>query len=283
MKPGIYQMPAAEYHADPCPKPSLSNSIAKVLINQSPHHAFIQHPRLGNEVESEESSRFDIGSAAHAMLLENDDSIVEVVEADDWRTKAAKEKRDDARAAGKLPVLAKNFVHLRAMVQAARDYIATTELTGIFDDGMPEQTIVWKEDGIWCRMRPDWLTENWFINLDYKTCASAEPNAFGRHMTSMGYDVQAAFYQRGLRAIGGPDDSNFIFLAQEIEPPYACSLHSLSNIAVEMAEAKVQRAIDIWRECITSGKWPAYPSQICYQEPPAWAVNQYMESMEARS
>ena len=29
--PGFYSMSAAQYHADPCPEPSLSSSIAKVL------------------------------------------------------------------------------------------------------------------------------------------------------------------------------------------------------------------------------------------------------------
>lgn len=279
---GIWLMPAAVYHSDPCPAPSLSNSIAKVLLSQSPYHAFIQHPRLGNEIQSEESSRFDIGSAAHSMLLENDDSVVVVIEADDWRKKETKEKRDEARAAGKYPVLAKDFVNLVEMVQEARGFIEQTEMAGIFEDGDAEQTIIWQENSIWCRIRTDWLTKDRRIILDYKTCQNAEPNTFGRHMTNMSYDVQAAFYKRGLVAVGGPEDATFLFLAQEIEPPYACSLHALSNIAIEMANEKVEAAIHGWRTCIESEVWPQYTTEICYQEPPAWAITRHMETMEMR-
>ena len=37
---------AEAYHADPAPEPSLSSSVAKILVNLSPAHARIAHPRL---------------------------------------------------------------------------------------------------------------------------------------------------------------------------------------------------------------------------------------------
>ena len=43
-KAGIYTLSAEAYHADPCPEPSLSASIANVLLQRSPAHARIQHP-----------------------------------------------------------------------------------------------------------------------------------------------------------------------------------------------------------------------------------------------
>lgn len=279
MRPGIYQIPAAEYHADPCPEPSLSSSIANILLTRSPYHAYMHHPKLGDAIH-EESSRFDLGKAAHSMLLENNDTSIEVIQADDWRTKEAKTKRDEARLRGKTPMLEHHYIDVIKMVQAAREFIAKSELAGIFDNGLAEQTIIWREGDLWCRARPDYLTLDWQINLDYKTATCAEPDYFGRHMANMGYDVQQAFYQRGLRAIGGGPTSSFVFLAQEIEPPYACSLHSLSSLAIDMAEEKVERAIADWGTCLRSGIWPSYPHNICYQQPPAWAVNRYMERME---
>ena len=44
---GIHDIPPREYHADPCPAPSLSRSIAKLLVERSPAHAYAAHPRLG--------------------------------------------------------------------------------------------------------------------------------------------------------------------------------------------------------------------------------------------
>ncbi|WP_242401117.1 hypothetical protein [Acetobacter okinawensis] len=47
--PGIYDLPEAQYHADPCPTPSLSNSVARILLDESPMHAHFSHPRLNPE------------------------------------------------------------------------------------------------------------------------------------------------------------------------------------------------------------------------------------------
>ena len=44
--PWLLDMPEADYHKDPSPTPSLSSSIAKLLVNESPYHAYRQHPRL---------------------------------------------------------------------------------------------------------------------------------------------------------------------------------------------------------------------------------------------
>lgn len=282
MTPGIYQMTADEYHADPCPSPSLSSSIAKILVTQSPLHAEISHPRLNPNHVSKETGRFDIGSAAHALLLEGDESIISVVEADDWRKKESQAKRDEARAVGRIPILAKDYRDLAKMVAVAHDFIAGSELAGIFENGQAEQTIIWQEPGIWCRARTDWLTPDSRIILDYKTCGNAAPDAFQRQIGVMQYDLQAAFYKRGLEAVGGPEEAAFILLAQEIEAPYSCSLHTLSSSFVAIANDKVRQAIEIWQECTASGEWPTYTNRICRAEPPNWMLNQFMEAMEQR-
>lgn len=279
MKPGVYQMSDDEYHSDPCPTPSLSSSIANILLTRSPYHAYKHHPKLGNTIH-EESGRFDLGKTAHALLLEDNDTNIEVINADDWRSKSAKILRDEARASGKVPILARHFDEVSVMVITARHYIAQSELSGIFDDGLAEQAVVWQENGIWCRAKPDWLNSSRELILDYKTASSAEPDYFGRHIANMGYDVQNAFYVRGIRAVSKVRDPRFVFLAQELEEPYACSLHALAPIAYDMAEEKVERAIATWANCLKSDNWPAYPPYVCYQQPPAWAVNKYMDTME---
>lgn len=278
LPPGAHFMPAAEYHADPCPLPSLSSSIARILVNQSPMHAWLAHPRLNPGLDPEESSRLDLGSAAHAVLLESDWNVVEEVVADDWRTKAARERRAEVRAAGKIPVLSKHHEVLRAMVPVAQMCISQSELAGIFEDGYPEETLIWQDDdGIWCRCRPDWRTQDRMILLDYKTTANAEPNAFTRHILNMGYDMQAAFYLRGNRAIGAPDGCKFVFLAQEIEPPYACSLVGVAPSLLCLGDMKVERAIRTWASCMQNDSWPAYPPRIAWAEAPEWAARKWSD------
>lgn len=275
----IVQMTAEQYHSDPCAKPSLSNSIAQIILTQSPLHAWLAHPKLNPKYTPHEDSRFDLGSAAHALLLEGNNAKIAIVEAADWRTKAAKEAREQARGNGLLPILAKHDFALKMMVKAAHEYIAQSELAGVFDQGKPEQTILWDADGVACRSRLDWLTNDHKIILDYKTTANANPEAFVRQIATMGYDMQACFYARAVLAATGVNPA-FAFLVQEIEPPYACSLVGLSNAYYELAEVKVNRATAIWRECLLSDKWPGYPDRVAYAEPPAWAMNEHMAMME---
>ena len=272
----IVQMSAEAYHADPAPVPSLSNSVANVLLNRSPYHAWLAHPKLNPNYKSDESSRFDLGSAAHAVLLEGDSTKICVVDAADWRTKAAKEQRDQARQNGLLPILAKHDFAVKAMAKAAKLFVSQSELAGVFDQGRPEQTIMWQEGNTHCRSRLDWLADSHKIILDYKTTDSAEPEAFIRQIGRMGYDLQAAFYTAGVEAATG-DRPLFVFLVQEIEEPYACSLVSLSNTYMELACEKYVRAVKMWDECLSANRWPAYPSRVCYAEPPAWAIKEFEE------
>jgi hypothetical protein len=43
---GIHDTTAVDYHADPCPEPSLSAHIAALLCARSPRHAWAAHPKL---------------------------------------------------------------------------------------------------------------------------------------------------------------------------------------------------------------------------------------------
>lgn len=272
-------MTADAYHADAGSNPpSLNSGIAKILLEQSPMHAWLAHPRLNPNYRAEEDSRFDLGSAAHALLLEGAQAKIAVIEADDWRKKETKEKRDEARKNGLFPILAKHNRALVEMVDVARKYVAASELAGIFEAGKPEVAIRWQEGDTHLRGKLDWLTDDASIILDYKTCANAHPEAFARQIASMSYDVQAAFYTRGIDATRQKRPV-FVFLAQEIEPPYACSLVGMSEAFIEIANAKVTRAIELWRDCLSRNHWPAYGGRIAYAEPPMWAIKEHEERM----
>src|ERR1700677_3058420 len=135
LEAGIHNLSAEVYHADPCVKPSLSSSIANVLLQQSPLHAWMAHPRLNPNFQRESDSRADIGSIAHAIFLERDESKIVIVQANDWRTNLAKQARDDAHAQGKYAILEPKFVAVKRMVTHAEAYLNETELAGILETG----------------------------------------------------------------------------------------------------------------------------------------------------
>ncbi len=267
-------MPIREYIADPAPEPSLNASTAHRILDESPLHAWKQHPRLNPEYTHEESSRLDLGTIAHALLLENDDSRVIAIDAEDWRTKDAKDQRDAARANGLLPILRKDYTEAQTMVGVAREEIAKSELAEAFNEAIPEQTLVWKHDGIWCRSRPDKATPDWRVLFDYKTAGgSAHPSVWGRKsIIQYGYDLQAALARHGAEHLADPRDCTFVFIVQEIEPPYAVSFVSLSPAWMHLADSKLQMAMSIWKGCLRTGEWPAYVQRVAYLEPPAYAL-----------
>lgn len=259
------------YHADSEGErvPSLSASIAKILIERTPLHAWHAHPRLNPDYQRTEKTEFDYGTAAHAMLLEGSEAALVIVEADDWRTKVAQEQKKAAYADGKTPLLARQVKRVREMAASAKAHVAASELAGIFEAGCAEQSIRWQEGVTECRMKPDWLTADKKIILDYKTTTNAHPEACLRSIVGMGYDVQDAFYRRGLRATTG-FPAAFVFLFQEKDPPYACSLLALDPAMREMADQKVQWALTLWSNCMETGKWNGYGNRIAYLEPPVW-------------
>lgn len=294
IKPGAYKLPMSRYLADPCPVPSLSSSVAGTLLTHSPLHAWFCHPRLNPKHQQQNREDFDIGTCAHALLLEGDESVLAIIDPLDykgarggipkgWTNDAIRAARDEARAAGKTPILKADAEAVREMVLTAREFIAGSEIAGIFNDGQAEQTLIWTEGTTWLRIRPDWLTGNGRVMLHYKTTArSAEPGSFGRSaFQSMGYDMTAMFYERGLyhvAALLDPDGEGHtegiesVFLVQETAPPYACSLIGLDHQMQEFAARKVERAIALWENCMRTQQWPAYPNRICYIEPKPWQI-----------
>lgn len=280
MNAHLLPLTAAQYHADPALKPSLSNSIAQILIDQSPAHAWLAHPRLNPNYQPENNSKFDLGSAAHVMLLERRDDCIVRVQADDWRTKAAREARDTAQANGQYAVLERVYSDIEAMVRAARDFIDDTELKGIFETGEAEQTILWQQGNVHCRIRPDLLSADRRIILDYKTTPSANPEAFILQIGRMGYDLQAEFYTDGVTDLTD-EEPQFVFLCQEPKPPYSCSLVALSGAYREVGKAKVKQAVKLWSECMTTNAWYAYSNRIAWADPKPWDLIRAEAAMAA--
>ncbi len=262
------RMPAADYHA----MPQLSCTLAKILIAQSPLHAWTACPALNPNYVSEEKETFDIGAAAHALLLEGEDRMV-VVEADDWRTKAAREDRDAARAEGKHPILARKYADLVKMRDVAVRAIAEcSDLSGLsLSRGRAEHVITWVENGVECRARIDFLESGELVVLDYKSTTDATPRAFSRQIARMGYHIQDEFYSRGVKAVFGRRPK-FIFMAQETTAPHACSFHGCAPSLLAIAEQDVDYAVRTWGECLKANRWPAHSNRIHWAEAMPWQM-----------
>ena len=259
------------YHQDTvADEPTISRSFIHTMIQRSPWHAWAQHPRLNPAyVTPADEAKFDLGTAAHALFLEGRNAV-EVVEADSWRTNAAKEQRDLARAHGRIPLLDKDWAAVQAMCAALTDQLPA----GYFRDGEAEKTIVWRDRDVLCRARLDYLAGD--VIYDYKsTSASAAPGAWSKSMFNFGYDLQAAMYLRGSGA------TRFCFAVQETFEPYAVQTFELAPDTLALANRKIDWALDTWKACLEADRWPGYPARTAHVTLPPWAEQQWFDR-EAR-
>jgi hypothetical protein len=282
---GEYDLDDDSYHADPCPEPSLSSSIAKVLINRSPWHAWASHPRLNPDYEPDESARFDLGSAFHKLILGEGRDIA-VLDFDSWRTDASKAARAQARAQHLIPMLREQYERALRMERTVRRQIRHhEELAYAMAGGAAERTLVWLEitahGPVWCRIKLDWQPHGGVLFPDWKsTEVGAGPDEWGTTtMWNMDVDIQAAFYERGIKAVLDRDATVF-FAVAEVKAPHALATHRVTPAAGALAAREVERAIQLWGYCVNKNKWPGYRPQMSWQDPPPWKERRKLEREE---
>lgn len=286
--PGIYDMPAAEYHADPCPLPSLSSGGAHTLTWECP--AVYDYGRR-NPVNKR---AFDIGTASHLMTLEPEkfDDAVVVIEgktkdgkpSEGYKTQDAKDQRDAAYAAGKTPLLQQEVDLVRAMRAALwNDPIGSKA----FRNGKAEQSIFWRdvEFGIWRRTRPDWIPDHRNYAINWKSAASANPDDVAKAIFNLGYFQKAAYELDGIEAVTGRRPSKYCLLVQSKAPPYLVIPVWLHPEDLAWGQKLNRYACGVFAWCLETGEWPGY-SQPPGQQPkgfedirlPFWAL----KALEAR-
>jgi hypothetical protein len=272
-EPGVYQISHERYLSDPVIEPSLNSSTAKILIELSPAHARQQHPRFNAELDVDATSEQDVGTAVHSIFLNGEDTV-ELVDAPDWRTKAAKEARAEVEGRGHIALLKERYGAVHQMVSALERF---RQDTGAFTDGRPEQTLVWREGPIWCRCKPDWLPNEPSAPLfDLKTStANATLRKWTRSAFDLGADVQSSFYCRGAESIFGEPPEGMNFCVIESKAPYGISVFSFSPASIEVGDAKTAYAIRLWTWCMADNRWPSYRVERQWVEPPIWILREW--------
>lgn len=288
---GLYAgMREADYHADPAPLPSLSSGVASAFLTGTPASARLKHPRLNPDLELDDNRSYDLGSIAHELVLGEGRGIV-VIEAEDWRTKAAKEERQRALADSKQPCLRPVFEKALAMAQALQVQIAADpENRDAFaaSAGISEETAVWQDPatGLWMRARFDRRMTNRPAIYDYKTFAGergADPEGFVRHIVAQGRDVQDPHYSTGLSVLLGVplDEVVFRFVVQEPEPPYLIAVVELDAQTKEWSQSRYAYALNRWSRGMEFGDWPGFAPRTHYAGAPAYAQTQWEQRLIA--
>jgi len=277
-RPGIYfDIDPKNYFADPCKEPSLNQSLAKLLLEKSPLHAKYAHPRLtpqSAEDEDDKPEKYDkdkaIGNAAHALILGRGKDLA-IGEFDAWTTKAAKEFKLDAYRSGEEPILRKHYQAAWRLAASVKEQLSAHQCNDCFIGGKSEAVIAWQEEGFWFRSMIDFVHDDLRVFDDLKTTGmSASPQSIPWMIDDMGWDIQAAMWERGLNIID-PENAGrrrYRFIAVENEPPFALTVNDLSEAVLTIGRRRLRAAIERWKRCMKLNDWPAYPTTCLYPEFP---------------
>jgi hypothetical protein len=289
--PGFHRISKAHYLSDPCDRPSLSSSIAHLLISESPAHAWAAHPR-GLAVKDDPTTAMVQGTAVDALLLGADTELVCLPEMmpdakgtlcptnDELRMNSAKAWADEQKAAGR------QVIKRAALMQAERAAEAITaklDRLKIYLQGEHQVTGIWEDSGVLCRMRLDHLVLSEGLIYDLKVVDRVHPRAIAQKMDRFGYDIQHAAYISGLQAIrpelAGRVRMKFIFC--ESEPPYDVVVCRPNGELRTIGDAKWARALMKWNEGLKTGAWPGHGDKEIEIAALPWAMNQLLEEEEA--
>lgn len=274
-----------EYRADPCAVPSLSASTAHKIVSESPLHAWTDHLRFKAtnidelmEAEDDDTKAKLNGQLVHRLLL-GKGADVAVIEADNFRTKAAREERDEAKAAGKLPILAGRFDELIAIIGVLRE---RCRALGYEFTGESEMAIEWYEQGaagpVVCRSMLDHVFIDDGVIFDVKTIRSANPDRIARTFVEHGYHLQDYCYMRALERLrpklAGRVDMTFLFM--EIEAPFAIVPVVPDGAIQEIGKQHWGRALSLWERCLAKNDWPSYCTSRITIEAPQYVIAKHL-------
>lgn len=265
--PGVYDIPAEMYHADPIPGGSLSSTGARTLTSKCPakFRYDLDHQQPYKKV-------FDFGTAAHKVVLGEGPELV-LVDEPLWNTNVIKAKVLKIREAGNIPLKRPDLQHVHDMATALSQHPQAADLLAP-GSGQAEQSLFWPMRNVWGRARIDWLREDGFV--DYKSARSAHPDAIQKAVQEHGYHVQEDWYRRGAMALGVlPARAPCHFIFQEKEPPYLVTVAQLDFTWQDIGHQLSERALFLYESCRASGQWPAYTTETAIISPPVWLERQY--------
>lgn len=303
---GFAELSAAEYHANT--EAIGHSSLVKILTTPAHYKEYRDNPpepKAAMEFGTAfHSLLLEPESFVNEYAVINESDLQgTLVSLDDYKTAAAalgitvgKMKKDelkDAVAAFKDPrfqsreeriadlyggkvLLEPAEMHaLESMCSNAR---AHRGIANLLAHGRSEVSGFWvdEETGILCKLRLDWLSEDPHGRpvaiADAKKARDAGSRGFSNAIGDYGYDIQAAFYTDGMKALTGWT-LPFYFIPVEDKAPFAACCYKASDAMIETGRAKYRAALQMLKWCRENDMWPSYQphGEIEEIDLPRWA------------
>lgn len=242
--------------------------IHALLLGEGPKIEVAMIPMRGPDGKMRTRPGVDLEAALMASLTGEVTggelkAMSNLIPAPNWKTDDAQRFRDEARARGSLPVLARDLAEAQEAVAQIRTRLETVGVPLAACE--PEVTILWESNGVACKTRPDlWKFDVGYSMphqadlFDLKVVEEINEAAFEATIDRYGLDMQHAAAVEGLTAVhpelAGRID--LLFVVVEKKPPHDVMVKGLSRPWQSLGESRWQRAKKLWRECLESNRWP---------------------------
>jgi hypothetical protein len=294
----LSNVPHSQYLADAIPGfpgPYFSRSSALEILTESPLHAWLRHPLFGNQPKPHKSAT-GTGSLIHAALLGlgpevvivkihgNKNEIGPLRYADDFKTDEAKRIKRETLARGALPILQKDYEAVEVAVSILRKRLEElgVPLPDNHPDCLAESTLLWVDDGVACKCRPDIILTGHGAPIvwDPKTTGGGtrpplNPASWRAGMVRYGNDIQWHTATSALGAIfpefAGRVEMNYVVM--QAVPPYDAWIQPVGKTMQSLGADRWRRSRDAWRSALESGVWPGSGIQAPAEAKP-WDLEQ---------
>ena len=252
----IENMSNEEYHS----QGGISSTAVKTVFKKSLAH--------WKGEKRKQTTAFSMGSAVHALLLEEDRDLV--IKGPKTRvSKAFKEL--EAEAGPDQVVLTEVEYHVanRMAVETLKNKVCHAALR--HKDRRNEVSIFaeCERTGLVIKARPDLYIASDGAVYDVKTTQDASPQGFASECWKYSYDIQAAYYLYVCR-MAGIDVNHFKFIAVEKSAPYSSHMHVVSAGLLMSATEKMHKTLAIIKEATDKQDFGTGWGEYSILELPKW-------------
>lgn len=266
-EPGVYSgISLDRYHSRGiCAGPSVSSSLLRVAWKWGMRTFWDQWQWNPNSVPVPSTRYMMLGSAAHHLLLGEDDfsrhfigrpeTVVDKGVVHPWNGNriACKKWLEDQAAAGRTVLTAAELLAIEAMTRSMYEHpYAVDALRGLVEHSMIVRD---EETGIYIRVRPDAIPTDSGDYVDLKLTQSVEVNDLKSSLRSFAYHQQSALVWEVAEKLGLPIES-FTYIFIEYNRPYSVSVVKLDDEELSLGRRQNREMLRRIAECQSAGYWP---------------------------
>lgn len=271
-------MPEADYHA----AKALSASGAWTLASECPALYWAFSPLNPASLPQDDANGpMDVGTALHLAVLEPKQLAKRavVVDVENWRTKEARQRREEARMYGQVALLAKD----RDLIdELAHALWGNSFVRDMLDGADTEVSYFWDSRGVACKARADIIAKDGRRIGDLKASKSAAPEFFQHRAFNAGHFLRSVWYAAGWEVASG-NRADYHYIVVSTDPPHLVTVAKLDDRATAWGEQMVGRALTLFRECRKRNVWPPYCPEPVTLSLPSWSEFRLADDEQAGS